>query len=59
MTHDNKTYPLKGMKTSRLPELARGKDEYSLEKLQKAKQMIEDQANKMGLLKASEGQTWP
>ena len=34
MAHDNKTYPLKGMKTSKLPKLARSKDEYSLEQLQ-------------------------
>ena len=40
MAHDNKTYPLKGMKTSKLPKLSRGKEEYSLEKLQQARQMI-------------------
>lgn len=40
MAHDNKTYPLKGMKTSKLPKLSRSKEEYSLEKLQQARQMI-------------------
>lgn len=30
MKHDNQTYPLKGMKASRLPKLGREKVEYSL-----------------------------
>ena len=29
MAHDNKTYPLKGMKASKLPALQRKKVEYS------------------------------
>ena len=33
MKHDNQTYPLKGMKASRLPKLGREKVEYSLEQL--------------------------
>ena len=33
MAHDNQNYPLKGMKASKLPKLARSKEQYSLEQL--------------------------
>ena len=37
MVHDNKTYPLKGMKASKLPSLDRQKVQYSSLQLEKAR----------------------
>lgn len=37
LAHDNKTYPLRGMKASRLPKLARVKVEYSLQQMAHAR----------------------
>lgn len=57
MVHDNKNFPLKGMKASRLPKIAREKTQYSSTQLENARQMILEQAEKMGLIK--EDDTWP
>ena len=43
MAHDNKQYPLKAMKASQLPRLNREKTQYTLEQLQKAKDLITEQ----------------
>lgn len=46
MVHDNKNYPLKGMKASKLPSLKIAeKQEYSSEQLEKARQSISEQAS--------------
>ena len=44
MAHDNKQYPLKAMKASQLPRLNRDKTQYTLEQLQKAKDLIAERA---------------
>ena len=44
MAHDNKQYPLKAMKASQLPRLNREKTQYTLEQLQKAKDLIAERA---------------
>ena len=43
MVHDNKNHPLKGMKSSKLPRLGRDKVEYSLEMMERARNLIEEQ----------------
>ena len=43
MVHDNKNHPLKGMKSSKLPKLVNEKKEYSLDLLERARELIEDQ----------------
>ena len=43
MTHDNKMHPLKGMKASKLPRLEREKEEYSLDQMQRARDLVEEQ----------------
>ena len=42
MVHDNKTYPLKGMKSSKLPKNVSEKKEYSLDMMERARELIED-----------------
>jgi len=57
MVHDNQKYPLRGMKASRLPDLKRQKTQYSSTELDSARQMIREEAERMGLIKDDE--QWP
>ena len=54
MVHDNRTYPLKGMKASKLPTVQRQKVDYSSDQLNKARQMIAAQAEEI-----EQDQVWP
>ena len=57
MVHDNATYPLKGMKASRLPVLSEPKTQYSSAQLDHARQLIEEEARAMGAIR--ENEAWP
>ena len=56
MVHDNSKYPLKGMKSSRLPKLGREKIQYTQEELEHARTLIDSQAKEMGAYLA---EPWP
>ena len=43
MVNDNKKYPQRGMKKDKLPKLTREKEDFSLEMMERARNLVEEQ----------------
>ena len=43
LAHDNRTHPQKGMKASQLPQVNRDKAQYSLDEIQRARDLIDSE----------------